>query len=94
LKTPVIARSEATKQSILARKQLDCFASLAMTAVFALCCLSASPPPYTPTKIPRPPLLDFLAAFGDAVAAVVAVDVLERLAAVANAAMPRRTYSF
>ena len=31
LLTGVIARSEATKQSRIARRSLDCFASLAMT---------------------------------------------------------------
>src|SRR5664279_5434662 len=51
-----------------------------------------------PLMLPRPhiaeqesrhlPLLDFLAAFGDAVAAVVAIDVFERLVArIAHAAM-------
>jgi hypothetical protein len=30
----VIARNEATKQSILSSRQVDCFASLAMTAYF------------------------------------------------------------
>src|SRR5580704_1772615 len=59
-----------------------------------ICCLKSE----TPSVLPRPhiaeqkprdlSLLDFLAAFGDAVAAVVAIDVLERLVArIAHAAM-------
>src|SRR5712672_1463790 len=42
----VIARSEATKQSILSsRGEMDCFASLAMTAphLDRLCCLKLEP---------------------------------------------------
>src|SRR5476649_2850100 len=50
---------------------------------------SMLPCPHIPKQKPRHfPLLDFLAAFGNAVAAVVAVDVLERLVArIAHAAM-------
>src|SRR5216684_6634969 len=59
-----------------------------------ICCLKSETPsvlsrPHIAEQEPRDlPLLDFLTAFGDAVATVVAVDVLERLVArIAHAAM-------
>src|ERR1700730_18305563 len=69
-------------------------ASPAARTRMCICCLKSE----SPSVLPRPhiaeqesrdfALLDFLAAFGDAVPAVVAVDVLERLVArIAHAAM-------
>jgi hypothetical protein len=82
--------ASATKQSSLLKcSSLDCFAEpvigrrfaptrwLAMTANSSML-----PRAHIAEQEPRHfALLDFLAAFGDAVAAVVAIDVLERLVA-------------